>query len=226
MEYKTNNQNIIYVDWKNKEHIKAVCNLHFKLLPKSILSKFGFLFLSKFYYSRLIKDNSIEVYLYELKGEFVGFVSCTNKPFTFMAEGKKKHFILISMLIGVSILLKFNRLADLLRMKGDFLKYDTYIDQMSNQFGDSIGQFLSFGVLVTNEVLEYYRQNIDRIDEVNIPDIMMNLVKNHFRYNNKKYFFLMAIKSNNKAIKLYKKHTGILPFQEDKNESVIIRFDQ
>ena|ERR1017187_6879834 len=55
MESRTNNQNIVYLKRDNKEHVKAVCNLHLKLLPESILSKLGYLFFSKFYNTKLIE---------------------------------------------------------------------------------------------------------------------------------------------------------------------------
>ena len=111
MEFKTNNKNLIYLDWKNKEHVNAVCKLHSELLPESILSKMGNLFLSKFYYSKLIKEKLIEVYLYQLNGEFVGFISCTNEPYTFMKSGQKKYLFLILSLMGISVLLKPSRLS-------------------------------------------------------------------------------------------------------------------
>jgi len=63
---KIENLNIIYLDWKNEEHVNAVSLLHMKLLPESILSKLGLEFLCKFYYSKLCKENLIEVYLYKM----------------------------------------------------------------------------------------------------------------------------------------------------------------
>jgi len=225
MEHNSNNLNILYLNWKNKEQVEAVSRLHMKLLPESVLSKLGFLFLSRFYYKILVKDKFIEVYLYKLKGEYVSFISCSNKPFTFMSEGIKKHFILISILLGVSIITNPRRLKVLLNMKSEFSKYSSKIDFLQREYDENVGGFLSFGALVTSGVLEYYRENINSIKDVSIPDVMMCLVLSHFKSNGKKCFFLMAIKTNFMAIKLYKKYLGSLPFIDDENESVVIKFD-
>lgn len=214
MELKTNNQNIIYLNWNDKEHIKAVSNLHIKLLPESILSKLGYLFLSKFYYAKLTKHNLIDVYLYKQKEEYAGFISCTNKPFTFMGEGKKKNFLFIIALLGLLIVLSPNKLKCLLKMKNDFS-----LDNLQKKFGDDIGQFLSFGVL------EDYRKSIDPTEEITVPNVLMKLVSSHFKINNKKCFFLMVLKTNVTAIKFYEKHCGTIITSDNKNESVTVKFD-
>lgn len=214
MESGTNNQNIIYLKWDNKEHIKAVSNLHITLLPESILSKLGYLFLSKFYYTKLTKSNLIDVYLYRQNGEYVGFISCTNEPFTFMREGRKKHFITLVALLGVSLISKPNRFLFLLKIKND-----PSTDNLQKKFKNNIGQFLSFGVL------ENYRKNIDPTEGISIPNVLMKLVSGHFKTNNKKCFFLMVLKTNTSAIKLYEKHSGTIINSDINNESIIVKFD-
>ena len=225
MEFKTNNKNLIYLDWKNKEHVNAVCKLHAVLLPESILSKMGNLFLSKFYYSKLIKEKLIEVYLYQLNGEFVGFISCTNEPYTFMKSGQKKYLFLILSLMGISVLLKPGRLSLILSMGKDLSKYETTLNDFQNEFGDKMGYLVSFGVLMNNNVLESYRQNIDNIQEVGISSVLLNFTADHFKFNNKSHYYLMTLKVNNKAIKLYKKHLGVFIDSDENNESYVVKYD-
>lgn len=52
-------KNVVSLDYKNKEHICAVTKLHTELLPESVVSQLGNLFMKKFYYTRLTKDGLI-----------------------------------------------------------------------------------------------------------------------------------------------------------------------
>jgi hypothetical protein len=215
MEVKTNNPNIIYLDWEDKKQVEAVSRLHIKLLPESILSELGFLFLSKFYYSKLSKDKLIDVYLYKENAEYVGFISCTNVPFIFMRDGMKKHFFSIVMLLAISIILKPIRLVNfvgfLLKMKKD-----TLMVKMQNKYGDKIGEFLSFGVV------ENSRKSIDPIENITVSNVLMKLVSKHFRASNIEYALLRILKMNTRAITFYQKHSGVILTSEDPNQVVII----
>lgn len=116
MESKTNNNSIIYLKWNDKKHIETVSNLHMKLLPESVLSKLGYLFLSKFYYIKLTKNNLIDVYLYKQSEEYVGFISCTNKPLYFIEEVIRKEFFLLIWFVWLSIILKPQSLVILIKI--------------------------------------------------------------------------------------------------------------
>ena len=214
MKYNSSNHNIVFLEWNNKEHIAAVCKLHMKLLPESILSKMGYLFLSKFYYAKFIRDSSIEVYLYKHEEKFVGFISCTNRPFTFIDEGNKKHLLTICFLLGVSIILKPIRLGTILKMKNN-----VSFNHLQGEYNDEIGQFLSLGVL------EDARKMIDPIEKVTISNVLMKLVFHHFNANGKMWFFLEVLKSNKRAIQFYEKHGGIIiPNTIEQVESIVVKF--
>ena len=225
MEVKSANLNIIYLNWKNRIHIDAVCNLHIELLPESVLSKLGYDFLFHFYYSKLVKEKLVEVYLYQLNNNFVGFVSVTNKPFHFMQDGFKKYFISLGILMSYLIVLNPNRIILIRSLKRESLKYKTSIDNFEKIYADSIGQFLSFGVLMTNDVLEYYRNSIDSIDDVGVSNVLFKHVSQHFKKNDKNFYFLMALKVNLKALKLYRKFGGVIIDECEANESVIIKYE-
>jgi len=215
MEFITNNQNIDYIKCNDKEHIKAVSSLHMKLLPESILSKLGFLFLSKFYYPKLIKNKSIEGYLYKQEKDYVGFIVCTNRPFNFMGEGIKKYFLQIILILTISIILNPRRIKTLL----DYLlktNKDSLMKKMQINYGNKMGEFLSFGVL------ENFRKNIDSSEKISIPNVLMKLVSRHFEINNKQYALLRILKTNTRAIQFYQKHAGVIHPTENPDEVVII----
>lgn len=215
MELKTNNQYIVYLNWKNKNHVEAVSNLHMKLLPESILSKLGYLFLSKFYYKKLVKYNLIDVYLYMQKEEYVGFISCTNKPFTFMGEGMKKNLISIIGILGLSLILNPYRLVILLGFLFK-VKKDMLMENLKKEYGNRMGEFLSFGVL------ENYRKIIDPLENISIPNVLMKLVSTHFKSNNIEVSLLRILASNERAIRFYQKHSGYIIPSYNPNQVVIL----
>ena len=215
MKCQINNKNVIHLSWDNKEQIKAVSHLQMKLLPESILSQLGYLFLSKFYYSKLPKHKLIDVYLYKEKEDYVGFISCTNKPFTFMKEGLKNNFFLIISILIISIILKPSRLLILFKFIFETRK-DKLMINYQNKYGNKMGEFLSFGVL------KDYRRIIDDTEKVSIPNVLMVLVSTHFRANNIKYALLRILDTNLVAIKFYKKHSGVVFPSEKPNQVVII----
>lgn len=205
--------NLIKLNPDNKEHVEAVSKLHISLLPESIVSKLGFFFLSNFYYKALTKNNLIDVFLYKYNNNYVGFISCTDYPFTFMKIGIKLHFLRLSIVLLISILLKPNRILFLLRMRDDL-----NLNFIQKKYGENIGQFMSFGVL------EKFRKHIDENTKLTIANVLMRKVFSHFRYKNKHLFFLLVLKTNNNAITFYKKYNGVFLF-DNKSKSAIVKFD-
>ena len=110
-------------------------------------------------------------------------------------------------------------------MGKDLSKYVTTLNDFQNEFGDKMGYLVSFGVLMNNNVLESYRQNIDNIQEVGISSVLLNFTADHFKFNNKSHYYLMTLKVNNKAIKLYKKHLGVFIDSDENNESYVVKYD-
>ena len=215
MEVKTNNPNIVYLNWGDKKQLEVVSRMHIGLLPESILSELGYLFLSKFYYPKLSKCRLIDVYLYRENGEYVGFISCTNVPFTFMKDGMKKYFFYIVFLLSASIIQKPKRLFDLLGFITKMRK-DTLMAKLQDKYGSKMGEFLSFGVI------ESARKSIDPVENITVSNVLMNLVSTHFKANNIEYALLRILKMNERAIALYKRHGGIIIPSENPNQVVII----
>jgi hypothetical protein len=203
-------------DYNNSEHIKAVCHLHALLLPDSLIPQLGNIFMSKFYYKKLPEDGLINVYLYKQDGVYIGFFSGTNFPFTFMEEGRKRHFLLLSFILLISILLKPSRIKII--NKPAKITESSFLDDFKKEYGDKIAYFLSFGVL------EEYRNLKDPLSKLKIPDLIMTHVFDHFKAQNKNHFMGIARKDNLKALLLYKKYDGV--FYSNKNdESIYIKWE-
>ena len=215
MESKSNSQRIIYLKWDNKEHIKAVSNLHIQLLPESILSKLGYLFLAKFYYTKLIKNNLIDVYLYKQEKQYVGFISCTNEPFSFMRDGMKGNLILLLWILGLSIVLKPSRIFILAQFISKNKK-DVLMKNLQEEYNHKMGEFLSFGVL------ENYRKIIDHDEKISISNALMKHVFTHFNANNIQFGLLRILATNQRAIKFYKKHGGYIIPSDNPNQVIIL----
>jgi ribosomal protein S18 acetylase RimI-like enzyme len=215
MEFTSDNKNIVYVKHDNKEHVNAISTLHMKLLPESILTKLGFPFLSQFYYSKLIESNLIDAYLYKFNDKYVGFISCTNDPFNFMKKGRNKFPLKLIRLFLNSFLRQPSNLLLFLNSKND----NVPLTDLQTEYGNSIGQFLSFGVL------KEYRNLLDPEKNIRIANSLMDAVSDHFRFNLKKFYFLLVLKSNTNAIKLYERHSGVIISNSNKNyKSVIVKF--
>ena len=205
-----NNTNIIKLDPFYEEHINAASNLHSILLPESIVSRLGHIFLSKFYYKILTKNNLIDVYLYKINNKYVGFIVCTDYPFTFMKNGMKRNIILLSIILMISILLKPSRFRLLLKMKGD-----VNLDILKKEHIESVGQFMSFGVL------EEYRKYIDDFSNHTIANVLMRNVFSHFSERKKNMFFLLVLKTNKNAIAFYKKYNGIFLLDSGSKSDIV-----
>lgn len=208
-----NNPNVIKLDPSNKEHINAASKLHRVLLPESIVSGLGPIFLSSFYYKILTKKKLMDVYLYKVNSNYVGFIACTDYPFSFMKNGIKGNFIRLSIILMISTLLKPSRLGLLLKMKDD-----VNLDGLKQKNAESVGQFMSFGVL------EKYRKHIDDFTNLTIPNVLMKAVFSHFTNRKKSMFFLLVLKTNENAIAFYKKYNGIFLLNTE-SKSNIVKFN-
>jgi len=215
MEFATNNPSILYLRWDDKEQVRTVCDLHLKLLPESILSKLGYLFLSRFYYRELVKDHLIDVYLYRRQGEYAGFISCTNQPFTFMRKGLTRNFLRLFVLLAVSVALKPVRLLVLLKYLL-LIKRDKLMGALEEDYGGQMGEFLSLGVL------ERFRKSVDEVENKTVSNVLMELVSTHFRANKIKYALLRILPTNTRAIKFYHKHAGFVIPSPNPNEVVML----
>jgi len=204
---------LIKLDYRNSEQIKAISSLQSFLLPESSVSRLGRFFMEKYYYKILAKKELIDAYLYKNGDKFVGFIVCTDQPFDFMKKGVKGSLFYLSCILFLSCIAKPSRIKIILDThKGNFS------DNFKKDLGKNTGQFMSFGVL------EDYRKLKDENSGMNIPDLLMRKVFDHFKERQKVAFFLLVLKSNLRAINFYNKYNATT-LAEKVEESIIMKFD-
>lgn len=132
---------IVALDPDDPAHVQAAAGLHQKLLGRSPIPQLGRLFMTRFYYSQLVKDALVHCYLYRFEEQFVGFLSLTEKPNSFMTEGTHRHFFRLSLVLFLALLVNPSRVR--------ILWQTLRVARRKAPAGDDggIGELLSFGVL-------------------------------------------------------------------------------
>ena len=125
-------------------------------------------------------------------------INPTYSPFTFMKEGIKNHFIYLGIYLFLSTFIRPRAVVSLFKKQND-----QTLNNLNETYGDTIGQFMSFGVL------EKHRKHIDSQSGKTIPHTLMETVFKNFKINKKELFFLLVLKSNKIAKRFYEKNNGI-----------------
>lgn len=160
---------IVAVDPRDPRQVVAAADLHRKLLGRSPIPRLGDLFMTRFFYSRLVGDGLIRCYLYRVDRQYVGFLSLTEKPYSFMSEGRRRHFFRLAVILGLAVLAKPSRVRILWDTLGA-ARRKTLTGE-----GDGIGELLSFGVL------EGFSARRDGPQGLRIPNILFDEGIRYFR---------------------------------------------
>ncbi len=159
---------VVTLDPNDPDQVRAAAELHRTLLGHSPIPRLGLAFMTEFFYSHLVRDGLIHCYLYRLNGEYVGFLSLTETPATFLSEGKRKHLARLSLLLGVAVLARPSRTRILLETLAAGRHKSTH-----NTKGT--GEILSFGVL------ERAVSTRHKKDDVRISTALFDTGISHFR---------------------------------------------
>lgn len=173
--------NIIRLDYRVKEQVVAVARLHSQLLPDSPIHKLGRLFMTKFYYYKLIKDGLVICDLYKSNGRFVGLLSYTRCPFSFMRKGLRRHLLYLVCILAICLMARPWRIKVLL----DTLAASSRRSRMDEE---GTVEFLSFGVL------KPYRHTIDAESGLRIADLLFLNGVDFFKKEGYKKVMLSIIK--------------------------------
>lgn len=92
------------IDPNNKTDVEAITKLHLELLHWGPMARMGRLFLQRFCYSILIKDNLMRAALCEVNGQPAGFIAYTAYSITFHRTAIKKHWPYVTYIMLISIL--------------------------------------------------------------------------------------------------------------------------
>lgn len=180
-----------------REQVEAVARLHSQLLPDSPISKLGRLFMTRFYYYKLIKDGLIICDLYKCNGRFVGLLSYTKYPFSFMRKGLRRHFSYLACILAICLMARPWRIKVLL----DTL---TVSSRRSSRDEKETVEFLSFGVL------KPYRHIIDDESGLRIADLLFLNGVDFFKKEGCKRLMLSIIKKkDNDGIFAFYKFYGV-----------------
>lgn len=160
---------IVAVDPRDPQQVRAAAGLHGKLLGRSPVPRLGDLFMTRFFYSRLVDDGLIRCYLYRVDGQYVGFLSLTEKPYSFMSEGRRRHFVRLAVILGLAVLARPSRV----RILWDTLAAARRKTSTADREG--IGELLSFGVL------EEFSGRREGPQQLRIPTILFDAGIRYFR---------------------------------------------
>ena len=188
---------IVTLDPNNAEHVRAAAGLHERLLGHSPIPRLGSLFMKRFFYSQLVQDGLVQCFLYRASGQYVGFLSFTERPFSFMSEGRRAHVLHLAFILGLSVLARPARLRILL----DTIKAGRR-DPPANPTG--IGEFLSFGVL------EQFATQRDDRQGLRIPNALFDAGIGHFRERGFRRIEWNVDKDNLRAMIFYRSYSATM----------------
>jgi ribosomal protein S18 acetylase RimI-like enzyme len=194
---------IVSVDPTDPEQVLAAAELHKKLLGDSPIPRLGSLFMTRFFYSQLIKDRLIHCYLYRLDNSYVGFLSLTEKPFSFMREGQRRHFFRLSLILCLALLAKPSRI----RILWETLVFSRRKTQTKDR--ERTGELLSFGVL------EEFSAKRDGENRLRIPNILFDKGIGYFREKGFRRVEWNVNKENLPAIIFYRSYGATLEKSAD-----------
>lgn len=148
-------------DAANRQDVRAITQLHLKLLGHGPMARLGELFLRRFCYHTLIRDGLMKVALYEVDGQPAGFIAYTTHSMTFHRIAIRRHLPYVVSLMAVSILRDPRvvlRLLKALRLMGS--------RRAELDLGrDPIGEVLAIGVLPEYRTPQFIRRTGVRIGE-------------------------------------------------------------
>lgn len=88
----------------NQQDVETITKMHLDLLPWGPLARLGRLFLQRFCYYVLVKDDVMRAALYEVNDQPAGFVAYTANSTTFHRTALKKHWPYVIYLALLSVI--------------------------------------------------------------------------------------------------------------------------
>lgn len=189
---------IVSLDGADAELITTAADLHCRLLPGSPVSRLGRFFMTRFYYSTLVRDGLVRCDLFSHEGRYVGFSAYTDVPLTFMERGLKRHTWRLLWVLAISLLAKPSRLGILLgtaRLSGK---------RKIHEDDGRVGECLSLGVLPEYGTVKDERTGL------RISHQLFNRVKDYFKGKGFREILLVIDKQNRHALTFYYGYGAVL----------------
>jgi ribosomal protein S18 acetylase RimI-like enzyme len=131
------------IDAANRRDVVAITDLHLRLLGHGPMARLGELFLRRFCYGVLLRDDLMRAALVEVAGRPAGFVAYTSRSITFHREAVGRHWAYVAWLIALSVVRDPRLVARLLKAVRLMFSRRAELDLGR----DPLGEVLAIGVL-------------------------------------------------------------------------------
>ena len=186
--------NLVWLDSNDNKKVYQVAKLHKELLTDSPIPQLGDLFMTEFYYKRLINAGLINCLTYIYKSKVVGFIVVTKYPGKFMSKGLVKYFFFVIYISSRLIIRKPNIIFTLFKVIK--VGYRRNIAKI----GDKVSELLSIGIKSN------YRKVIDQSSGLRISHVLYCNAAMFLKREGYKTFQVITDKNNKRAISFYKKY--------------------
>jgi len=216
MSYSDSNleNKTIKLDPSNKEQIDSAARLHRTLLGYSPVPRMGHLFMTRFYYKKLVEADLIRCILNSCGGKYVGFIAYTQYPHSFMAMGGQKYFFSLSSVLFQSFLQKPSRLKILIKVSRE-----NNSRQKKQNGEDKIAELLSLGVL------KKYLNIIDEATGLRFSHLLFCSMVDDLKKDDVKILRVVTRRDNEKALKFYRKYGAQIVDNNYPDKSYLLHLD-
>jgi ribosomal protein S18 acetylase RimI-like enzyme len=205
------------IDPANRRDVAAISGLHLRLLGHGPMARLGELFLRRFCYGVLLRDDLMRAALFEADGRPAGFVAYTSRSITFHREAVARHGAYVAWLVALSVLREPRLVARLL--KAVRLMFSRRAEL--NLGCDPLGEVLAIGVLP-----EYLTSQFVRRTGVRIGDELVAHAASYLRRTGVDRMRMVVEAHNKPALLFYHRLGGRFePYEHAGEPMVHVWFD-
>jgi len=181
------------------DKIKDVAEIHAMVLPRSPIPKLGKEFIEKFYYAKLIENNTFFCDVYEFEGKIAGFIAYTTNSKKLLRDEMKKHWWLIT-----SIILK----TILKRPSVIFVLFSTILlilKQGKEPAAHIAPEVLSFAVLPEYRSVDFYKRHQIKIAH----ELFKNMLEKYKQLNVREFKLFTGVDEYHTLANIFYKSFGL-----------------
>jgi len=149
------------IDPANLADVAAISGLHLRLLGHGPMARLGEMFLRRFCYGVLLRDDLMRAALFEVDGRSAGFVAYTSRSITFHREAVRRHWVYVVWLIALSVVRGPRLVARVLKAVRLMFSRRAELDLGR----DPLGEVLAIGVLPEYLTPQFVRRTASRIGD-------------------------------------------------------------
>ena len=149
------------IDPANRGDVAAISGLHLRLLGHGPMARLGEMFLRRFCYGVLLRDDLMRAALFEVDGRQAGFVAYTSGSITFHREAVRRHWAYVAWLIALSMVHDPRLVARVLKAVRLMFSRRAELDLGR----DPLGEVLAIGVLPEYLTPQFVRRTGVRIGD-------------------------------------------------------------